>query len=465
MRLSKLSIIASLALLMMGVEAYASAPLCSSALTESADSSQRRECEKPWTVLIHMAADNNLSSYAFWDLFELEALGSTKNLDIVVQLDLPGREGVRQYHIRKSDRAYSENWGPNDFRNTNVTELSSRLLRTLNEEVSVSEEKRVREFLSYGMKAFPSKKLMVVVWGHGEGWTAATRARRNRAGGIGMNDTTGRYLSIPALKKALDAATLAARPGRVPDLLVTDACLMQMAEVVTELEDSARYLVGSSQNQDVLGIPYRALLGAMDSGRYTNGSRDGRADEAFLIAQMLPELMREFLERAARAGLVSTGRAEDMGMSAIRLEDWKKKFLPAFQSFSSELLREAESNPEVAIATRLSFSNNLVFENGSSELGVFLRALYVKMQESGYSATTPIMKLNLKLQSALDASVLAYSIGSGASSAMGKRSVSLWVPTNVMAYRERILDYRRSALYQQTSWGLFLDHLFKYQRQ
>lgn len=139
--------------------------------------------------------------------------------------------------------------------------------------------------------------------------------------------------------------------------------------------------------------------------------------------------------------------------------------MPAFQAFSDELLKEAEANPEVAMATRLSFSNNLIFENGSSELGIFLRSLYAKMKDSGYRANAPVMKLNLKLQAALDASVLAYSIGNGVNPTLGKRSVSLWVPTNVMAYRERILDYRKSALYQQTSWGLFLDHLFKYQRQ
>lgn len=54
----------------------------------------RDGCEKDWTVLVYMAADNSLFPYALMDLYEMEAAfksrnvaGSTLKTDLLVQVD------------------------------------------------------------------------------------------------------------------------------------------------------------------------------------------------------------------------------------------------------------------------------------------------------------------------------------------------------------------------------------------
>src|SRR4051812_47435811 len=66
---------------------------------------ERTACYKSWTVLIYMAADNDLAPYAYLNLYELEASGggglsaSSQRTDAVVQLDTPGPRGLRRLHM------------------------------------------------------------------------------------------------------------------------------------------------------------------------------------------------------------------------------------------------------------------------------------------------------------------------------------------------------------------------------
>ena len=62
---------------------------------------------KDWTVMVYMAADNNLEAAAIDDLNEMERIGSTSQVDIVVQIDrIPGYDNsnddwtsTRCYHV------------------------------------------------------------------------------------------------------------------------------------------------------------------------------------------------------------------------------------------------------------------------------------------------------------------------------------------------------------------------------
>ena len=51
-----------------------------------------------WTVLVYMAADNNLSSFAVEDIIQMESAVQAENLKLVVQVDLPqiGRASCRE---------------------------------------------------------------------------------------------------------------------------------------------------------------------------------------------------------------------------------------------------------------------------------------------------------------------------------------------------------------------------------
>ena len=57
-----------------------------------------------WTVLVYMAADNDLAFQSEIDLKEMEAVGSTPDVAVVVQQDIPGAGG-RRYLMQRGGRA------------------------------------------------------------------------------------------------------------------------------------------------------------------------------------------------------------------------------------------------------------------------------------------------------------------------------------------------------------------------
>lgn len=58
--------------------------------------------EKNWTVMVYMAGDNNLDSAGVVDLTEMKKVGSTKEINILVQFDREGRNmATNRYYVQK----------------------------------------------------------------------------------------------------------------------------------------------------------------------------------------------------------------------------------------------------------------------------------------------------------------------------------------------------------------------------
>ena len=52
-----------------------------------------------WTVLVYMAADNNLAQMGALDINSMESVLKPAGLTVIVQADFP--EGAKRYHIRR----------------------------------------------------------------------------------------------------------------------------------------------------------------------------------------------------------------------------------------------------------------------------------------------------------------------------------------------------------------------------
>ena len=102
------------------------------------------------TLLIYMAADNNLNESAEEDLESLQKGSIYSEMDIVVQLDrwefVDEQETIR-YHIKNGE----------------IEEIA-RLGET-----NTGDPKILKSFIEESAKAYPSEKLMVIVWSHGTG--------------------------------------------------------------------------------------------------------------------------------------------------------------------------------------------------------------------------------------------------------------------------------------------------------
>jgi len=202
-----------------------------------------------WTVLVYMNADNDLEPFGVLNFNQMEKIGSTSRVNIIVQMDRsPGFDSTngdwtdtRRFRIR---------------RDTDAAQMTSPVLEDLGE-VDMGDPAALSDFIRWGQSHFPAKHYCLVIWNHGSGWRARAGLAATVPRNISFDDTSETSIRTIDLPGALAAAN-----PRI-DLIAMDASLMQMAEVAYELRDSALYLVGSEESPPGEGYVYDRWLGRL----------------------------------------------------------------------------------------------------------------------------------------------------------------------------------------------------------
>ncbi len=217
-----------------------------------------------WTVLVWAAGDNNLEDAIVQDINEMER-GHTgsPNVNLIVQLDRKSRPGAWRYLI-----------GPDGDDET----INSQLVAQSDEELDSGNWKNLASFAKWATVCYPAYEYGVVVEGHGGGWSppqdqagGQERSGRVRQPGdparlIAPDDTDGTQMSIHDLQQALEQIRQATRHKDDPPWLNrlafygSDACLMQAMEVDYDLQDTANFIVGSSETEPGPGWPYYSVI-------------------------------------------------------------------------------------------------------------------------------------------------------------------------------------------------------------
>ncbi|MBU6996839.1 MAG: hypothetical protein HXS41_11320 [Theionarchaea archaeon] len=216
-------------------------------------------CQSSWTVMIYMDGDNNLESAAIDDVNELEATGSSSEVNIVVQLDR-----IIDWDSSNGDwtttRRYYITHDPNGYDGI----ITSTLLADLGE-LNMGNPTTLANFVTWARTNYPADNYLLVLWDHGDGWkTRLTQItskgritsvqKREPLKGVCHDDTDGDYLTMPDLRTALDACT---GGGANPlDVIGFDACLMAMLEVNYEAMPYCSYMVGSEESVPFDGWDY-----------------------------------------------------------------------------------------------------------------------------------------------------------------------------------------------------------------
>lgn len=448
------------------------APRSGEPYSEYSARSLRKQCRKPWTVLVYMAADNDLAPFALWDLREMEggyksgrvAAGSTARADLVVQLAFPGEAQARRLHVFQSDEIYDSAFTIDDFRRKRRglgdvrSPVAAMIPRTENG-AAVAPALDFERFLEWGIREYPSEHYLVIVWGHGEGWV--------------QSDSRSNTLDIPGLRHALRTVERKLLGGRPIDVYVADSCLMQTIEVATELSDSARFIVGSSQVQNYLGLPYRRLMFELNTGRLA--SQRGvtglaSADEPYLVARMLPLLFRSSLRPGGLHGRELPRALETATLSAISAEELRGLLLPALGRVARALTAYLDEDGLRAISLTQGLRETPGFMGGTQELGGFLRMLeyQIRLEAQNSPATIELGRAIVEATRALDRTVLSYALGHRYSGAeadlylLGFRALAVWLPQSKREYNARIVDFSSSVFYHELAgaWEGWLARLY-----
>ena len=221
-----------------------SAALAEQAVPEVSRPEAETKALAEWTIMVFSNAKNDLEQFLIDDMNEMELVGSTAKMNVVVELGrMDGYDdsdgdwtGVRRYLVTKDSDKYA---------------LGSKKLADLGM-VDMGDWRALADFGKWAKQAYPAKRYMLIIENHGSGWEKDLRTRRADRG-ISYDDQSGNHINTPQLAMALKEM------GKI-DVFGTDACLMQMAEVVYEIKDYTDYIVGSEETEPADGYTYNDFL-------------------------------------------------------------------------------------------------------------------------------------------------------------------------------------------------------------
>lgn len=187
-------------------------------------------CDKPdhddrvnRTVLIYMAADNDLSDNA---LRNIEQMKSSYPVDgknnLLVFVNLPEE---KPYLIK--------------------IEADIEIVIKQYEEFNSLEVQNMRRVLTEMISMYPANEYGLVLWSHGSSWLPPNFQTRS------FGEEKGLQMDMTELSGALPVKF---------DFILFDACLMGSIEVAYELKDNANYIIASSTETLYTGFPYDMIV-------------------------------------------------------------------------------------------------------------------------------------------------------------------------------------------------------------
>jgi len=203
---------------------------------------------RKWTVMVYMAADNDLAVPGILDIDEMEAAGVSQDVQVVVQAEF-NPTAIKQ--VNNCDyRCFNRpNW--NTFRyaitgagqnvngpNGAATDIGNR---------NMTDPAELKQFIQWAQQTYPAEHYAVILWNHGGGYTGLLQD---------ITSAGSHLMSMADLKTALATA------GAQIDLMGFDMCLMGGYETLAMLKGYADYVVFSEEVVPGEGFPYKEVLTA-----------------------------------------------------------------------------------------------------------------------------------------------------------------------------------------------------------
>ena len=184
-----------------------------------------RQPVKAWTVMVFMQAEFEQEPFAARHIREMKRVGSSRELNIVVQIrDFIGYS--RRLFINRGGAELHEMPDPLNVRRHGPSVL--------------------RDFLHWATEQFPAERYMLVMCGHSYG--------------LRFGQTDGDAINVIELARVLQALK-ARRQGANLDILGFNSCTMSFVEAACELGDSADFMIAPQTVMPHAGWPYEAILG------------------------------------------------------------------------------------------------------------------------------------------------------------------------------------------------------------
>ncbi len=205
----------------------------------------------PWTFMVYMAADNNLSSAAVEDIEEMRQASAGANINIIVQVEL---SPIYTFRLPGYLADYTT-WRLH-IHNGTIHPASA------GGNLDMASAGTLAEFIRWSASNWPASNYALTIWDHGNGWKAGAGTHK----GAVQDDTSRTRMNIGQIAAGISQSHLHL------DVLNFDACLMGMIEVAYEMRNSADYIVFSQATEPTQGDPYLPMLRALADSPAMDGA-------------------------------------------------------------------------------------------------------------------------------------------------------------------------------------------------
>lgn len=217
-----------------------------------------------WTVILYMAADNELEGTAISTIKDLEKANIPQKMKVLALVDrCEGYDSsngnwtdTRLYEIKKdtsineisicSDRLECPELGLSD--GTSV-------------ELDMGNRNVLAGILKFARRKYQAEHYALIMWGHGAGWK-----------GYSLDETNASRMSLPALRNGIEEGM----DGKKLDFIGFDTCFGANLETALELCNCAEFMSGTPGIEGELGWNYTALFRALGSSS-VSGSKFSEA--------------------------------------------------------------------------------------------------------------------------------------------------------------------------------------------
>ncbi len=202
-----------------------------------------------WTVLVYLDGDNNLDPDSVSDVAEMQMVGSTDKVSVLVLWD------------RYSEPAYLYEVTKGGVTPVGVDDFLVDGEKAYGQEVSMADWRVLKAFVDYGRANYPADHFMLDLWDHG-----------NAFGYTCWDDHAAPEWQTPARAISLDGVGTALEGFGNLDILTYDGCTIGMVEIAynltlipSEMGVSIGYLVASEEYIPNSGYAYNQVLEQMNT--------------------------------------------------------------------------------------------------------------------------------------------------------------------------------------------------------
>ncbi|MCM8789319.1 MAG: clostripain-related cysteine peptidase, partial [Candidatus Omnitrophica bacterium] len=242
----------------------------------------RSSGDAKWTIMIYLDGDNDLEKYAINDFLEIASVGSTDQVNFIVQFDRISGYDTRHGNWTNTQRfRITQNMEP-----TTANAISDWGDGFGGREVNSGDPETLAFFVLWAKQNYPADYYALVLWDHGDGWRSMSYVADNierqlKTGRLSNEERTSLEKTLKELRRKIyarrhqksvcfdntsfDELTLKeirqalSNPDCYLDIIAFDACLMGMIEVAFEIRNCATYMIASEETIFTTGFPYDTI--------------------------------------------------------------------------------------------------------------------------------------------------------------------------------------------------------------